>query len=235
MKIMSFNIKNNIKLFNDSNIRLTGFVNLLIKEQPDIICLQELNFKIKNKLIKLLKKNNIHYNIYGESRLRNNKRIDEYNSILVKSDINVLKTITYSLSNTPNKPLTRFIGDNYPRIITYIELDNYNIYNTHLEHKNHYNKILQLDCINKIINNNKPIIITGDFNLETNYLKEFCKNNSLTNTTKNIDYTYFTTSIKKHIDHILVSNNIKYKNIKKYDYKYKNKYISDHLPISIEI
>ena len=235
MKIMSFNIKNDTRFFNNSNIRLKGFIDIIINEKPDIICLQELNYNIKNRLEKILIKNNMNYNFYGDSRFRNNKRLDEYNSILVKSKINVLKTITYSLSNTPLEPLTRFDGDNYPRIITFIELDNYNIYNTHLEHKNHNNKLLQLNCISKIVNNNKPIIITGDFNLDTKYLNDFCKKNNLINTTNDIDYTYNYNNIKKHLDHILVDKNIKYKNIKKYDIHYKRIFISDHYPISIEI
>lgn len=235
MKIMSFNIKNDTRIFNNSNIRLNGFINILINEQPDIICLQELNYKIKSRLEKILKKNNIKYNFYGNSRFRNNKRLDEYNSILVKSNINVIKSMTYSLSTTPLEPLTRFDGDNYPRIITFIELDKYNIYNTHLEHKNYNNKLLQLDCISKIINNNKPNIIIGDFNLDVKYLKDFCNYNNLINTTSVIDYTYNFNNIKRHLDHILVDKNIKYKNAKKHDIQYKNILISDHYPISIEI
>ena len=235
MKIMSFNIKNDTRIINDSKTRLNYFIKLLIQEQPDIICLQELNYKIKNKLEKYLKKNKMNYNFYGESRYRNNKKIDEYNSILVKSNINILKTITYSLSNFPNKPITKFNGDIYPRIITYIELDNYNIYNTHLEHKNHNNKLLQLDCISNLINNNKPIILVGDFNLESKYLDTFCKYNNLIDTTKNIDYTYNYNNVKKQLDHILINKHIKYCDIKKYNNEFNNVLISDHCPISIEI
>ena len=236
MKIMTFNLKDDgLLIFSNWKKRLKGFVNLIIKEKPDIIGTQEMTPKAKKLLEKLLNENNLNYNFYGESRKRNNRLFDEYNCILVNKKIKVLSSTTYSLSETPLIPKTKFVNDKFPRILTFIETKNFYFYNTHLTNKVDKNKILQLKCITNLLKKDKPIIITGDFNLGINRLRNFCQKNELIDTTKNIGKTFTTKKEIYHLDHILIDKNIKFENPIKHDYKYKNTYISDHYPVTVEI
>ena len=236
MKIMTFNLKDDgLLIFSNWKKRLKGFVNLIIKEKPDIIGTQEMTPKAKKLLEKLLNENNLNYNFYGESRKRNNRLFDEYNCILVNKKIKVLSSTTYSLSETPLIPKTKFVNDKFPRILTFIETKDFYFYNTHLTNKVDKNKILQLKCITNLLKKDKPIIITGDFNLGINRLRNFCQKNELIDTTKNIGKTFTTKKEIYHLDHILIDKKIKFKNPIKHDYKYKNTYISDHYPVTVEI
>lgn len=233
---MTLNMRNDgIIPFSKWKTRLKGFVKLIEKEKPDIIGTQEMTYKAKTLLKTLLTNNELFYTFYGESRKRNNTVYDEYNCILVKQEIKVNKTITYSLSNTPQIPTTKFKHDQFPRIITLIQTDNYNIYNTHLTPKLLNNKLLQLDCITNIIDKSKPVIIMGDFNLGMAKLKPFMEKNNLTDATEKIGKTFSTKRELFHLDHILITDNLNFKNTIKHNFKYKNIYISDHFPISTEI
>lgn len=219
--------------FSNWKKRTEGFTNLIKEEKPDIIGTQEMTNKSKKLLKKLLKKEKLNYKFYGESRKRNKSIYDEYNCILVNENIKVLKNYTYSLSETPTIPKTKFKKDPFPRIITLVETDNYYIYNTHLTHKILKNKMKQLDCISNLLKKDKPLIITGDFNLGNKKLKPFIKKNNLIDTTEKIGNTFSTKKPIFHLDHILT--NAKYKNTKKHKYKFKNSFISDHFPITTEI
>ncbi len=236
MKIMTFNMRNDgILPFSKWKTRLKGFVKLIEKEKPDIIGTQEMTYKTKKSLQSLLIENNLFYTFYGESRKRTNTVYDEYNCLLVKEGIKVNRTFTYSLSNTPLVPVTKFTHDHFPRIITQIETDEYNIYNTHLTPKLLNNKLLQLKCITKIIEKDKPFIIMGDFNLGMTKIKPFMEENKLIDATEKIGKTFSTKKELFHLDHILISDNLKFKNTIKHNFKYEGIYISDHYPISSEI
>lgn len=234
MKIMTFNLKDDgFKIISNWKKRLYGFVELINKEKPDIIGTQEMTYKAKRLLEQLLNNNNLSYNFYGESRKRTNKIFDEYNCILVKKNIKVISTFTYSLSATPLIPKTKFKNDLFPRILTYIETDKFYLYNTHLTNKVDKNKLMQLDVITKLLKKDKPIIITGDFNLGINRIKNFCERNNLIDTTKNIKKTFKDKNRTFHLDHILVNKNTKY--TKAIKHKNKDIHLSDHYPISVEI
>ena len=236
MKIMTFNMKDDgIFIFSHWKVRLDGFVQLIKKTNPDIIGTQEMTHKAKRRLLTLLDKYHLKYSFYGESRKRHRGWFDEFNTILVKDEIKVLGYATYSLSNTPDVPLSRFPGDKFPRIICFVELDNCYIYNTHLTNKVDDNKFMQLDCISKLIKKDKPIIITGDFNMGITRLKTFCHNNRLIDVTKGVGKTFVTKKYQYHLDHILVSKGIMFHDVLKYTDNYKNRRLSDHYPVSAVI
>lgn len=240
MNIISINLRNDgISLFKRSNWkeRLLSVIELIKEENPDIIGTQEMTYKAKKKLEELLIQNHLNYKFYGESRLRNNTIYDEYNCILIKENIKVLNTKTYSLSNTPLIPKSKFKYDFFPRIITFIETKDFYIYNTHLTNQTTKNKILQLECISKLIkaNTKKPIIIMGDFNMGYTKLKNFCEENNLIDITKAVGKTYSTKKEIYHLDHILISKNINYQEEKKYINKYRGIYLSDHYPVGVVI
>lgn len=236
MKVMTFNMKNDGLLpFSNWKKRTEGFAELIKKENPDVIGTQEMTYKAKQLLESILIKNNLFYSFYGESRKRNNTTYDEYNCILINNKIKVLDTFTYSLSESPLIPKTKFKNDPFPRIITLVETEKFYIYNTHLTAKYTKNKFLQLDCITKLLKKDKSIIIMGDFNLGNKKLKNFVNENNLIDTTQNIGNTFSTKKALFHLDHILIDNKLSFVNTQKYNFKYENKYISDHYPISTEI
>ena len=236
MKIMTFNMKNDgINPFGHWKQRVIGFKELIKKEKPDIIGTQEMNIKAKILLDNLLKENNLYYTFYGDSRKRDNSLYDEYNCILVKDSIKVIDFSTYSLSNTPHIPKSKFKDDVFPRIITHIETDKYHIYNTHLSAKILKNKLLQLECITSLLKWNKPVILLGDFNLGMKRLSPFMRKNGLTDATEEVGNTFSTKKDLFHLDHILIDNRLKYDNSVKILFKYNGRYLSDHFPIITEI
>ena len=233
---MTFNLKDDgIFIFSNWKIRLDGFIELIKREKPDIIGTQEMTYKAKKRLMLLLKDNNLSYSFYGESRKRNNKLFDEYNAILVYDTIEVISSCTYSLSDTPMEARSKFPDDKFPRIITFVETKDFYIYNTHLTNKVDKNKFLQLDCISRLLKKDKPVIITGDFNLGVNRLSNFCRYNKLIDASKDVGNTFISKKSKYHLDHILINKGIVFKNAKKYTDKYKNRRLSDHYPVSVEI
>ena len=128
MKIMTFNMKNSGIFIGHWKQRTKGFVELIKKEKPDIIGTQEMTYKVKKYLKNLLIENKLFYTFVGESRSRTNGIYDEYNCILINEKINILNAHTYSLSNTPLIPKTKFKGDPFPRIITLIETEKFYFY-----------------------------------------------------------------------------------------------------------
>ena len=143
MKIVTFNLQNDlIKETIDKKELLINFIKM---ENPDIICFQELNFKLK----KYIEENIQNYIIVGTSRYQTNSFIDEYNSILIKKDIDLLETKTFPLY----KRFKHDFFSIFPRICTYVKLKKANqtfqIYNTHLDHLFNYTRKHQLQILKK--------------------------------------------------------------------------------------
>lgn len=231
MKLMSFNVQNEMKKTKDEKVK--KIVELIKKENPDIIGLQELTYNLKKQLEKELKE----YHFFGRSRFCLNNFLDEYNSILVKRNIEVLEVNTYSLGREPDKVRSKNILSIFPRICTSIVciLNNKKIkvMNTHLDNFHVKTKKYQLSVIEKILKNNTyPIVIMGDFNMysSTEHLKDFAKNMNLIDVFKNEGRTRNESPKNKPIDHIFVEKQFKYTNNKIIDSD-----ISDHYPIVCEI
>lgn len=224
MKIVTFNLQNDlIKETIDKKELLINFIKM---ENPDIIYFQELNFKLK----KYIEEDIQNYIIVGTSRYQTNSFIDEYNSILIKKDIDLLETKTFPLY----KRFKHDFFSVFPRICTYVKLKKANqtfqIYNTHLDHLFNYTRKHQLQILKKSLKHHEdiPTIITGDFNMTKNNpnLKDFLESKLI-----NIGSS-LTKSTLKYIHHlpidfIIISKNIKCQSIK-ID---QNTHISDHYPL----
>ena len=223
LKLMTYNIKNNYK--EKTFKRIDKIINIIKEEDTDIIGLQEVNFKVK----KYLKNNLKEYQIFGKSRYENNKIYDEYNTILVKKNITVLKTETYKLYPKHKHAFFSF----FPRIATQVSIKHQNkeihIFNTHLDVLFNYTRKKELEILNKKITKSENTIIMGDFNMEPQN-KIFQK---FTSHYKNIN-TVVPTNIhhKLPIDYILISNNITYESAKIINSKVMP---SDHFPITVII
>jgi len=228
---MSFNVKNEMKKLKEEKIQ--KIVELIKKEDPDIIGLQELTYNLKKKLEKELKT----YHFFGRSRFCLNTFFDEYNSILVKRNVEVFEVNTYSLGRRPDKVRSKNILSVFPRICTSIVCvlndKKIKVMNTHLDNFHAKTKKYQLSVIKKILKNNTyPFIIMGDFNMysSTAHLKDFARSMNLTDIFANEGRTRNESPKDKPIDHIFIGKEFIYSNNRIIDSD-----ISDHYPIACEI
>ena len=172
LTIINFNVQNKVINRNyDSGEYPKLFAKFINDTNPDILCVQELTDGYQNKLMPLIP----NYHFTGENRFSKKSiwysHFGEKNAII--TNLNVLKTKTYSLSKNINKIGKRSLLSIFPRIATVTtvtkEGDNFTVINTHLDHLTNTGRKAQLIYLKQIIelNNNYPIILTGDFNLNT--------------------------------------------------------------------
>lgn len=239
MKIMSFNVRNRYGIKNydgiyknkDTVIMLSNYIK---KNKIDIVCLQEVIESYRDRLTFELKD----YTHYGNPRMGKGiftkiidiiKRFNE--SVNIYTNLDVINNKNYKLP---------FLPDIMPRVATRIDIKDKNItiINTHLSAYNKISKNRQLKKIYKIIKKiNNPIILLGDFNMNTksNVLTSFIKKLELLGI-KHMDIQGRTFKKSKRdmpIDHIFISDSLKVKKLEKIkDIKVS---FSDHYPILLEI
>lgn len=241
LTIINFNLQNKVQNKNyDGGSNPQTFAEIISKEKPDIICVQELTDKYQIKLQKYL--NN--YTFCGLNRFNPNSvwysHFGEKNAII--TNLKILNNKTYSLSKNINKIGKRSFLSIFPRIATVITIEKnkkpITIINTHLDHLSNIARKVQLNYLKKIIkiNNKYPIILTGDFNLnnESKLFKRFvifmqkqnCKLIHIEENTFKTSLLSFVTSP----DHIFIPNDFE---IVKTDIENNN--LSDHKLVKIKI
>lgn len=231
MKIMSFNVQNNYKRPTDEKIN--GILDIINRESPDIIGMQELTPYLKEKLRREL----TGYMFYGRPRLGGFPIADEYNTLIVKKYISVVETNTYSLGRRPDKVRSKNVLSAFPRICTsvvcVIDSRKIKIVNTHLDHVFDRSKSYQLAVLYELLKDNEyPLLLMGDFNMYpgNESLKEFVKMLDLTDSGHNLGKTCKESKSDRPIDHILIGNSIEVTNIRKIEND-----VSDHFPLVCEI
>tara|TARA_A100001015_G_scaffold305687_1_gene398767 strand:+ start:363 stop:1208 length:846 start_codon:yes stop_codon:yes gene_type:complete len=243
LKIVSYNIDGLFAHYIHLNyINISKYLKyLLIEENVDIICLQEvwelsiLNM-IKNKLLDL----NLYY---AQPPTTLKYCIGEHSGLLVISKYPIVyqeylkyEQLNFTCSMT-NKGL-QHIKINRNNI-------EYDIINTHLQSS--FNKCglmyqhtaeLQLNQILNYINYNKieKCIILGDLNLNTPFMKNILKKNNDLSIKYNYDnnITFPDNNSGEQLDYFLDYNNMLCNKIIDYSVK-SNIYYSDHYPIMINI
>lgn len=238
--IINFNIQNKVinKNYNDKN-QAKMLASIINKQKPDIICIQELTDTYENKLQTFMP----NYHFTGKNRFKNKSiwysHFGEKNAII--TSLNTIKTKTYSLSKNLNKIGKRSFLSIFPRIatVTIVSKENqkFTVINTHLDHLTNICRKKQLTYLKKVIelNNDYPIILTGDFNLNTEnkIFKDFvkymqtkkCKLVPINETT----FKPHKSSLKTP-DHIFIPKNFNLENINVIDDNY-----SDHKLVKIQI
>ena len=239
MKIMSFNVRNRYRIKNydgiyknkDTVIMLSNYIK---ENKIDIVCLQEVIESYRDRLTFELKD----YTHYSNPRMGKSiftkiidiiKRFNE--SVNIYTNLDVTNNKNYKLP---------FLPDIMPRIATRIDIKDKNItiINTHLSAYNKISKNRQLKKIYKIIKKiNNPIILLGDFNINTksNVLTSFIKKLELLGI-KHMDIQGRTFKKSKRdmpINHIFISDSFKVKSVEKI--KDSKVSFSDHYPILLEI
>lgn len=185
----------------------------------------------------------------------------EMNPVFFKKDkFDMVRTITFWLSDTPDFPGSKGWGASLPRIVTWMELvnkdthDHFFFFNTHFAHDSDSARIRSSEILlNRVseISQGFPFIITGDFNM----LPDSRGYSILTGPDESVSLlkdSYFISEEKPagaaytfngfsdkpgagRIDYIFVRNGMKVLNHKTVQHKDGSIFISDHWPVFAEV
>ncbi len=207
------------------------FIKFIMENDIDILGTQETTLRNLKLCEPILQEYG--YKLYGSGRFKKLGTIypislaNETNSIIFK------KGLGKGVSTTS----IPWLGTAFPRIITRADFEDIVFLNTHLDNLNPKVKIKQLkfikQMIRSLVNENKKIILTGDFNmtLKNKSLKEFIQSLSLLgikrveaneNSCRGINFG--------PLDHIFIPNDFEVEEIKQPTIS-----ISDHKPIIVKV
>ena len=172
IKVMTMNIRydNPSDSINAWPERAGLVCSFLLKENPDILGMQEVLWSQYQVLDSVLKD----YSSVGIGR-DDGARGGEMNPVFYRKDkFEMVRTLTFWLSDTPEIPGSKGWGASLPRIVTWMELVNkqshkhFFFFNTHFAHDSDSARIMSsrilLNMVGKIAGG-FPFIITGDFNM----------------------------------------------------------------------
>lgn len=258
VKVMTFNIRydNPADSLNSWQNRSAQVCNFINEEKPDILGMQEVLVNQYELLDSVL----TDYTSVGVGR-DDGQKGGEMNPVFFRKErFDMVRTITFWLSDSINIPGTKGWGASLPRIVTWMELvdktshEHFFFFNTHFAHDSDSARIMSsriiLDEVVKIAGSS-PFIITGDFNM----LPQSTGYGILTGPDESIpvlkdsyliseqkpsgpSYTFNGFSDKPgegRIDFIFVRNGMKVHDHKTILHKNKNVFISDHWPVEANV
>lgn len=220
------------------------------REMPDLIGFQEL----KNGMLGTMERIMPEYTFIGVGR--DSDLGGERTSIAYRTKyFNLLSHETFWLSNTPDKPGSRFPGQGVlPRICTWAMLEYLPErlclvhYNTHLDHQSAEIRKLEVDLIlNQMAaiksKHDVPVLLSGDFNMtpqEPLYRDILLSGEfPLVDVTSSIDSTFhgFGKVTRKKIDYIFTDERTarRVTGVKKVSEERDGVYLSDHDGIRIDL
>ncbi|MBK7131855.1 MAG: endonuclease/exonuclease/phosphatase family protein [Bacteroidales bacterium] len=172
VKVMTFNIRydNPRDSINAWPKRAAQVCEFIKNEKPDLIGMQEVLLRQYVILDSAL----TDYTSVGVGR-DDGAKGGEMNPVFFRKErFDMIRTITFWLSSTPDVPGSKGWGASLPRIVTWMELADKNThehffyFNTHFAHDSDSARIMSsrilLDQVAKI-SDGSPFIITGDFNM----------------------------------------------------------------------
>jgi len=254
IKVMTMNVRydNPGDSINAWPYRADQVYNFIIRERPDILGMQEV---LLNQY-KLLDSALTEYTSIGVGR-DDGAKGGEMNPVFFRKErYDMVRTITFWLSDTPETPGSKGWGASLPRIVTWMELvdknshEHFFCFNTHFADDSDSARIMSSKILLKEvekITKGFPFIITGDFNMLSSskgyailtgpdesvpLLKD-----SYTISEKRPSgpaYTFNGFSDKPgtgRIDYIFVRNGMKVLDHRTVIKKEKRIYISDHWPV----
>jgi endonuclease/exonuclease/phosphatase family metal-dependent hydrolase len=258
IQVMTFNVRYDNR--EDSSFawknRAGQVCGFLTSEKPDIIGMQEVLWNQYEVLDSALTE----YSSVGVGR-DDGIKAGELNPIFYRKErFELVRTITFWLSDTPEVPGSKGWGSSLPRIVTWLELvDKHNkkhffCFNTHFAHDSDSARIMSSKLLLKEVEKISagfPFIITGDFNMSpksTGY-------KILTGPDESVPLLKdsFIISEKKpsgpsgtfngfnnknrtgRIDYVFVRNGMKVTDLKTIIKKEDGIYISDHWPVKATI
>lgn len=236
MKVMSFNIQTSEK----QDEKVNDLVKFIETQDADVVGLQEVCPKTLRTLGELLQD----YQVFGVPRDVIDKFTSEACPVLVKKKYEVISNETIWLSDTPDKPGSKFRFASFPRIVTHVRFivngKEVNFYNTHLEWIFERIRRKQANVLLKYMEKGTNCILTGDMNAMKTHLSYkmiALKYDSLTSDlTENTIHANGKKSVRKlPIDHMFVSQGLKATKVKIVKEKINGRYLSDHYPIMADI
>jgi len=254
IKVMTLNIRydNTEDSINAWPKRETQLCNFMKSEKPDILGMQEVLWNQYQVLDSAL----VDYSSTGVGR-NDGAREGEMTPVFFRKEkFDMVRSITFWLSDFPDEPGSLGWGSSLPRIVTWMEFvekkshKHFFFFNTHFAHDSENARLMSSRVLLKEVNRiseGYPFIITGDFNMpptSTGYsiltgpdesvplLKD-----SYVITEKRPSgpiYTFngFSENVKAaRIDYIFVRNGMRVTDYKTIIKKEKGIYISDHWPV----
>jgi endonuclease/exonuclease/phosphatase family metal-dependent hydrolase len=249
MKLVTFNIRCDYGQDGENNFifRKPMILDKLNKENPDIICFQE----VVPHVALWLKENLKDYYVIGCGRDENLK--GEQTTIAYKKLKFVLIGMeVFWLSETPKLPGSRYQDQSmYPRVCTealFQDMDTnevFRVFNTHLDHEGSEARKLGLGQILEKIQQEvsfvkAPVILTGDFNClpdspEMELLKEYPCLIDLTAEIGGTFHNYGELKEPVKIDYIIAQDNFECSSASLWEDCKEGVYLSDHYPVSVEL
>lgn len=171
-KVMTFNIRydNPRDSINSWSNRASLVYNFIVNEKPDILGMQE----VMLSQFELLDSALTDYSSVGVGR-DDGAKTGEMNPLFFRKErFDMVRTITFWLSETPEVPGTKEWGASLPRIVTWAELvdkiskEHFFWFNTHFAHDSDSARIMSSKLLLaevERISEGFPFIITGDFNM----------------------------------------------------------------------
>jgi endonuclease/exonuclease/phosphatase family metal-dependent hydrolase len=258
IKVMTFNIRydNPGDSANSWPNRASQIYNFILNEKPDILGMQEVLWKQYENIDSVLKD----YTSTAVGR-DDGARAGETNPVFFRKEkFDMVRTITFWLSDTPEVPGSKGWGASLPRVVTWMELvekeshDHFFYFNTHFAHDSDSARIMSANLLLREvgkITEGSPFIITGDFNLQpsdTGYTiltgpaesVPLLKDSFLVSEKRPVgpSYTFngFSDSAgKRRIDYIFIRNGMKVLEHRTFIKKEKGVFISDHWPVEARI
>jgi endonuclease/exonuclease/phosphatase family metal-dependent hydrolase len=172
LKVMSLNIRyeNTFDSLNPWSQRAGLICNFIKERKPDIFGVQEALYNQYNLLDSVLQD----YSSAGVGR-EDGAKGGEMNPVFFRKDkFDIVRTITFWLSGTPDVPGSKGWGSSLPRIVTWVELVNkddhqhFFVFNTHFADDSDSARIKSSEIlIDQVpaITEGFPFVITGDFNM----------------------------------------------------------------------
>ena len=251
LKIMSYNIKLDYPKEgkNSWTNRKPFMVNQIKFYEPDVLGVQEAMPNQMKDLDSLL----TDYSFVGVGR-DDGKNKGEFSAIFYKkSDLEVVKSSTFWLSQTPEKVSMGWDAV-CNRVCTYALFQHketkkkFWVFNTHFDHvgKEARTKsaVLILDKIKGLNTENHPVFLTGDFNMEPNhesidYITQTLKDSKeVTELDFGPEGTFngfhFDQPVTRRIDYVFVSEDVEVNKYAVLSDSWNMQYPSDHLPVFIE-
>lgn len=258
IKVITFNVRfdnpsDSINAWTNRSAQVCNFIN---DEKPDILGMQEVLLSQYEILDSVL----TDYSSVGVGR-NDGARGGEMNPVFFRKDkFDMVRTITFWLSDNLNVPGSKGWGASLPRIVTWMELvdknshEHFFFFNTHFAHDSDSARIMSsrilLTEVVKIAAGS-PFIITGDFNmlpssrgyailtgpdesvpvLNDSYLISEKKPTGPS-------FTFNGFSDKPgdgRIDYIFVKSGLKVLDHRTIEHKEKGVYISDHWPVEAAV
>ncbi len=175
IKVMTFNIRydNPRDSMNAWPNRVAQVCDFIKNEKPDILGMQE----VLHRQYLILDSALTDYTSVGVGR-DDGAKGGEMNPVFFRKErFDLIRTITFWLSETPEVPGSMGWGASLPRIVTWMELsdkytqEHFFYFNTHFAHDSDSARIMSskilLEQVTRI-SDGFPFIITGDFNMQPN-------------------------------------------------------------------